>query len=71
MTGRVDILWRIFEKHAKKKNSFSGPKEIHFLANLSENGFWIICDFIFVVAIFALFSMRQSTYINPSGHFIF
>ena len=35
--GRVDILWRIFEKRAKKLKMKSQERKTLFLVNYSEN----------------------------------
>ena len=47
MTGRVDILWRIFEKNEKKvENEVSGSKNIIFRTISPKTGkivlFWVL-----------------------------
>ena len=37
MTGRVDILWGIFEKNANKYKMKSQDQKTFFLVNLSEH----------------------------------
>ena len=65
MTGRVDnIPRRLFEKKCKNvKIEVSGPKELHFFTNFSENGekrcFFGYCHFNFIL--FAFFFLRIST----------
>ena len=62
MTGRVDILWRIFEKIAKK-----------FLVNLSENVKKIYCfgSCYFNFNFFCSFLKNAPYFINPFGNFVF
>ena len=50
MTGRVDILWRIFEKIAKENYSHRNEKRTifeRFQSNLPKTMFFRSCDFNF------------------------
>ena len=72
MTGRVDILWRIFEKIAKKlkmksqewKNVIFG----YFICKLSKNLiFWFL---LLQFQLFGSFLKNAQDYIDPSGNFV-
>ena len=60
MTGRVDILWCIFEKNAKKLNEVTGNEKNWFWSkNIQKIHFFWSCYFNFNV--FAVFSKKRQS----------
>ena len=73
MTGRVDIVWRIFGKNAKNvENEVSVSKKHIFFADFAKHSeqlfFFGYCDFNFN---FLHYSQNAPEYIDPSGNIIF
>ena len=75
MTGRVDIVWRMVEKTAKRFRMkwITGTEKrriwfIH-LKTLKKKSYFVSCDFNFNV-FFCSFLKIAPDYIDPSGNFV-